>query len=42
MTSRPRCPRCMGYQVYKNGSNKLSSGSLVQRWYCQTCRKTFQ
>ncbi|WP_425525986.1 transposase [Halotia branconii] len=39
---RPLCPRCQGLQVYKNGSNILVDGSIVQRWFCQQCRKTFQ
>ncbi len=25
----------------KNGSYKLSDNTLVQRWFCQTCRKGF-
>ncbi len=42
MTNRPKCPRCNGLQVYKNGSNSLKDGSTIQRWFCQNCRKTFQ
>ncbi len=39
--SRPPCPKCQGMRVFKNGSYKLSSGILKQRWFCQACRKGF-
>ncbi len=39
--NRPPCPNCQGMRVFKNGSYKLSSGFLKQRWFCQPCRQGF-
>ncbi len=40
--NRPPCPRCNGTTlIFKNGSYKLSDNTVVQRHYCQKCRKSF-
>lgn len=40
--NRPPCPRCHQTKlIFKNGSYKLSDNTLVQRWFCQRCRKSF-
>ncbi|YAG03822.1 hypothetical protein NSTC731_00013 [Nostoc sp. DSM 114167] len=40
--NRPPCPRCdQTTLIFKNGSYKLASGAIVQRWFCQRCRKAF-
>lgn len=39
---RPPCPRCHHETlIFKNGSYKLSDNTVVQRWFCQECRKGF-
>lgn len=35
------CPRCGSSGVVKNGSFRLVSGDRVQRYLCQSCRRTF-
>ncbi len=42
MNQRPQCPKCESNRTYKNGSNTLCDGIIVQRYFCQDCRKTFQ
>lgn len=40
--NRPPCPRCnQTTLIFKNGSYKLSDQTVVQRWFCQRCRKGF-
>lgn len=40
--NRPPCPRChQETLIFKNGSYKLSDDRVVQRWFCQKCRKGF-
>lgn len=41
MIIRPQCPKCWGMLVFKHGSYTKVNGDVVQRWFCQTCRKGF-
>lgn len=40
--NRPPCPKCNRTRlIFKNGTYKLSDNTVVQRWFCQRCRKSF-
>jgi transposase-like protein len=39
--NRPPCPKCESILVFKHGSYTEVNGDVVQRWFCQTCRKGF-
>lgn len=41
MIIRPQCPKCWGMLVFKHGSYTKRNGDVVQRWFCQECRKGF-
>ncbi|MBP2017111.1 transposase-like protein [Symbiobacterium terraclitae] len=38
---RESCPRCQSSRVVRNGTFRLASGDRVQRYLCQSCRRTF-
>ncbi|YAG06851.1 hypothetical protein NSTC731_03153 [Nostoc sp. DSM 114167] len=41
-TNRPPCPICdQQVLIFKNGSYELADHTVIQRWFCQKCRKSF-
>lgn len=41
-TKKPKCPRCEGTQVRKQGTDTKAGGVLVQIWHCRTCGHKFR